>query len=227
MSFNTATLPYQYKTESDPIQLGNGVQRQIAWEYTVEQSAQVNIGGRFRPIIFERLCHKARYRFEGYLIVSARIHEWQYLNEVNTDYQDAMYGYRFYFDGGVLKGGVQHLQPEVGVIFGFTPTPGKIPAYIEIADITRLSALLAEAAARFDDNSTLNAWMTAPVDAPRDAPEDIQQSLKQMRKDVGVQATRGRGRMLQYLMEAIGVTLGANGWALTDEEARRRQRVRA
>lgn len=227
MSFNTAALPYQYETEFDPLTLGNGVQRQNAWEYTVEQSAQVNIGGVFRPLIVERLCHKARYHFNDYLIVSARIHEWQYLNEANTSYQNAVYGYRFYHDGGVLKGGVPHLQPEVGVIFGFTPDPKKIPAFIEIADPQRLTVLLTEAAARFNDSGTLNAWLSAPVDAPTDAPEDIQQTLKRMRKEVGFSATRGRGRMLQYLMEEVGVTLETNGWALTDEESRRRQQVRA
>jgi hypothetical protein len=217
-------LPYFYETESDLAALPNGVQHRLVWSYSVEFTSQVDLDGKPHDLLVERLRQQDHYSFEDYVVVCACTHKWQYVYAPNLPYHHAVRGYRHYHEGQITKGGEIHLQPEAAVMLGFTPTPNVLPPYIATVPLATLTQLLIQAAAEFDDASPINAWLSIPVDAPTEAPSDVSQSMRKMREDIGLQVTRGRGRMLQYMMVATGVTLSATtGWALTPEEMVRRQ----
>jgi len=223
MVFNQENLPYYYETEQNPETLDNGVQRQPMWHYSVAQTAQVSIQGIFQPLLVENVQQVVRYTFDDYRIDYMTVHEWQYIDTVNLDFTESVYGYRFYRDGSVTKSGKQQLQPEAAVMLGYTPEPETIPAYIEMTPHDELKSVLQRAATRLQDSGTLNAWLSPPIDAPRDAPQDINQVLKRVRADIGIKTQRGRGRLIQYLTDETGVHIGKTGWSLTPKEYIRRQ----
>ncbi|MEM6282433.1 MAG: hypothetical protein AAF787_09600 [Chloroflexota bacterium] len=227
MSINQSSLPYYYETEQDPVTLANSVIRQQSWGYVVEPHSEISIDGKHHPLVFERLREMVSYCLEDYLITYANVHEWQYLATDSVSYMESVYGYRFYHDGLVRKSGERHLQPEVAVILGHTPQLGEIPAYIETVDYATLKKIIHMTEERAASAAVSNAWFALPTDVPRSAPPDVYQTLRQMRSELGIRATRGRGRMLQELMEIAGVSIDAGGWSLTHHELERRKTLAA
>jgi hypothetical protein len=224
MNLQTKNLPYHYETGSDPITLTNSVTKQDAWHYSLRHYDPAKPTPNETVLLIERLYLRRVYALDDKRIIAARVHEWQYTlthNESAT-FHDAVRGYRVYDDGQVMRGEAHILQPEVAVILGYTPD-ATLPPYIETAPAEALRELLTEAEALIADESTVNAWLPVPVAAPDAAPEDVFQAMRQMRGEIGIRATRGRSRMLTRVMEAAGVTLAENGWALTDEEHTRRK----
>ncbi|MEO1443404.1 MAG: hypothetical protein AAFV33_23575, partial [Chloroflexota bacterium] len=223
MAIDQSSLPYYYETEQDALTLPNGVIRQQSWGYVVEPHSEISIDGKHYPLVFERLREMVSYRFEDYLIVFGNVHEWQYLAKEGVTYLESVYGYRFYHDGLVRKAGNRHLQPEVAVVLGYTPKFNEIPSFLDVVDFATLKSIITTAEAHVQSAGGSNAWFALPIDVPRNAPPDVYQTLRQMREEVGIRATRGRGRMLQQMMETAGVMVGDGGWSLTDAEFKRRK----
>jgi hypothetical protein len=225
--FQSASLPYQYETEEDAVYLKNGVQRQMTWAYTVEQSATLMIGRETYPLLVEQLHRKAHYRLAEYYITCDSVDEWRYLDKSEAPYAEVMQGYRRYYDGFVLRNGVPVLQPEIAVMLGFTPSIKTIAPFIELTTEDVLMTLLQSAEYLLDNTSPLNAWKAPPIDAPVNAPSDVSSTIKQMRREVGLLTTRGRAQAIQQVMDETGVVMGEQGWTLTSEEHTRRQRLTA
>ncbi|MEL7236028.1 MAG: hypothetical protein AAGK74_16100, partial [Chloroflexota bacterium] len=93
----------------------------------------------------------------------------------------------------------------------------------DVVDFATLKSIITTAEAHVQSAGGSNAWFALPIDVPRNAPPDVYQTLRQMREEVGIRATRGRGRMLQQMMETAGVMVGDGGWSLTDAEFKRRK----
>lgn len=227
MKLQTESLPYHYETGADPVSLTNTVTKQTVWQYSVKHYTPAKATSTEAPLLIEKLCLRSVYTLGSDRIGSARVHEWHYNATPNDDadppFIKRMHGYRLYDDGQMLRDGEPFLQPEVAIALCYTPDAATLPPYIETATADAIKALLDEAVALAADDSAVNSWQPIPIAAPATAPEDVYQVMRQMRGEVGIRATRGRSRMLTRVMEAAGVTLNDDGWALTDAERTRRK----
>lgn len=221
MPLIVSSLPYQYETASESVTLSNDIRRNVVWAYTLTECITPNS----ETHIVEQLHKRTRYQFDEITVCYRMVHEWQYDGKDGAQIVGAPFGYRYYDQGDLLKADEPYLQPEVAVMLGYTPDLNSIPPYIEHCTLDELKVLLKTAEEKFADDGSLNAWLSVPIAAPSEAPEDIYQTLRKMRGDIGVRPTRGRAKMLQYVMQMTGVTLGVKGWGLTPAEiTRRRQR---
>lgn len=225
MLTNRATLPYYYENEDEPELCANGVKRQRIWEYIVDQSAQTRLDDMTHPVIVEQVLHKVLYTFDDVRVQFSTVYEWHYLNPVEATQAPTSLGYRQYSKGNFFRGGKPALCPEVGLMLAFTPRAKELPPFIESVSLDHIREILAEAADLMDASSPINAWMSVPIDAPTTAPEDISHTMAHLRRELGVQPTRGRTRMLRAMMDHTGVTLNETGWSLTPGELVRRRRV--
>lgn len=224
MPFYKHTLPFSYETEPNSVLLGNGIQRKSVWGYYVREYTDT----RGAKILIENIDQSTHYEFDDFAINYRRVHEWLYDTYSTTTATESLArGYRFYHDGNVTRAQKPYLQPELATILGFTPDPNTILPYIETVSTETLQHILETASQKFTDHSAMNAWVTVPLAAPEQAPEDVYQTLRKTRMDWGIRPTRGRGKMLQYVMQQAGVTLDENGWHLTEIEINRRKQLLA
>lgn len=226
MLLNKSDLPYLHEYAAQRITLPNGIQQQIAWEYSLTPAlVRLTMVDPEVPIVLERLRRKQCYMAEDYLIIAATVDEWQYLDHPQLSYAACMLGYRSYWDGQLLRGEEPTLQPEVAVILGLTNNLEQTPAYIETISKDELLALLEEAQAQFKNDDAIAFSYPLPIEAPPNAPPIMRDVMRRMRAQTRLLTTRGRAAILEWLMKRAGVAIDNGGWYVLPQEIERRQKL--
>lgn len=224
MYLNKSDLPYLFEDAGPWNDLSNGVAQQIVWEYSiVEGSVSRNLGEATQPMILETLRRKQNYRVGDYLITTAAVDAWEYLDLPDVNYAEAMLGYHGYWAGEIRYGDEIVLQPEVAVLLGLSPDLAKIPAYIETIPLDELVSLLDECQRLFADDDAIAFHKALPIETPLEAPNSMFDAMRRTRAQMRLTITRGRSDVLDLIMKHTGTLGEIGGWRIVPEEIARRE----